>query len=83
MTNFVGYRIFKGTSKKSGRDYNFIACHFVDDSPADKYISGYETFTANVNGDFDIAKLNSMLGSAVNIVYNRKGAVCDMNPVKA
>lgn len=83
MTNFVGYRIFKGKSKRTGRDYNFIACHFVDDSPSDTYITGYETFTANVDGDFDVSKLNSMLGNAVNIVYSRTGSVVDITPIKA
>lgn len=78
MIKLVGYRVFKGTSKKSGRDYNFIACHFVDDSPSDSYITGYETYTGNVNGDFNIAMLNSMLGEAVNIIYDRKGAISDI-----
>lgn len=83
MVNFVGYRVFKGKSKKTGRDYNFIACHFVDDSPSDSYVNGYETFTGNVDGSYDTSLLNSILGQAVNIVYNRNGSIVSIDPVKA
>ena len=83
MVNFVGYRVFKGKSKRTGRDYNFIACCFVDDSPRDTYINGYETFTGNVDGSYDTTLLNSMLGSAVNIVYNRNGSIVSIDPIKS
>lgn len=56
LLTFLGYRHFKGTSKKTNTEYDFTSVYFLDSSPSDGTV-GQMPIIATAGKELDLRTL--------------------------
>lgn len=85
MTKVIGFKVLKGVSKKTGKDFDGVVFYCVDETPHDSSTIGQAVLEQYINGEMArkaVSKYGGDYSKALNkpvkLSYGRSGYVDDV-----